>query len=47
MLDLGYETHNPIIIMRTLIVLQLYYAIRISILFGVIYPIKKFYANRF
>ena len=47
MVDLGYETHNPIIIMRTLIVLQLYYAMRIIILFGVLYPIKKFYANRF
>ena len=47
MIDLGYKTHNPIITMRTLVVLQLYYAIRIMFLFGVLFPIKTFYAKRF
>ena len=46
MIDLGYDTHNPIITLRTLMVLQVFYVFRLLILFGVLYPLKTFLVGR-
>ena len=41
MVDLGYDTHNPIITLRTLMLLQAIYFIRLFILFAILFPLKK------
>ena len=46
MIDLGYDTHNPIITLRTLMVLQVFYVFRLSVLIGVLYPLKTFLVGR-
>ena len=47
MADLGYDTHNPLINLKTLVVLQMLYLSRILFLFGVLYPLKKYYKGYF
>ena len=47
MADLGYDTHNPLINLKTLVVLQMLYLSRIAVLFGVLYPLKKYYKGYF
>jgi hypothetical protein len=41
MQDLGYDSHNPFVILKTLLALQVIYIIRIFFLFAVLYPFKK------
>ena len=43
---MGYDTHNPVILLRTLICLQIYYVTRVIFLFLVLYPLKKYSSGR-
>jgi hypothetical protein len=38
--DLGYETHNPMLNLKTLTALQIYYLVRLVTLFGILYQLK-------
>ena len=40
-MDIDYDTHNPILILRTLFVIQILYFVRMAVLFAILYPLKK------
>ena len=42
MIELGYDTHNPILVLKTLILLQIMYFVKLALLFWVLYPLQRF-----
>jgi len=42
--DLGYDSYNPLVNMRTSAVFHLLYFIRVAFLFGVLYPLVRYLA---
>ena len=47
MVDIGYYTHDPVIILKTLMFLQIAYIIRIVICYGLLYNLVKYYKGKF
>ena len=47
MYDVGYETHNPVINLKTIVALQMIYFSRVLFLFAVLYPLYKYHKGRF
>ena len=41
MIELGYDSHNPILTLRTLMSLQIIYFLRLAFLLGVLLPFKE------
>lgn len=42
MVDLGYDTRNPMLILKTLLLFQILYVIQLIYLFAVLYPLKRY-----